>query len=218
MELRLQADLGSIRFGVRGWAAPETGQSYARARDLWEQLGYPSEFLRVPWGQWMYHANRGDFHLGQRLAEDLLHRSHQHGQGSGLILARLCLGATLMGRGEFALSRLHLGEVDRLYIPATHQTLIQEAGVHPHTMGLTFLGFIHFCLGYPDQALAYFRAAMAEAWSEQHRPSIAQSLAMKARLVCLLGDVGLLAEHAEQLFAIGVEQGFPVLASTGIDL
>jgi class 3 adenylate cyclase/predicted ATPase len=216
MELRLQADLGSIRFGVRGWAAPETGQSYARARDLWEQLGYPSEFLRVPWGQWMYHANRGDLHLGQRLAEDLLHRSHQQGQGSGLILARLCLGATLMGRGEFALSRLHLGEVDRLYIPATHQTLVQEAGVYPHTMGLTFLGFIHFCLGYPDQALAYFKAAMAEAWSEQHRLSIAQSLAMKARLLCLLGDVGLLAEHAEQLFAIGVEQGFPYWRAQGL--
>jgi class 3 adenylate cyclase len=99
-ELRLQADLGSIRFAVRGWAAPETGQSYARARELWEQLGYPSDFLRVPWGQWMYHANRGDLGLAQRLAEDLLYRSQDHGQGSGLILARLCLGCTLMVRGS----------------------------------------------------------------------------------------------------------------------
>jgi predicted ATPase len=45
-ELHLQTDLGSIRFAVRGWAAPETGQSYARSRELWEQLGYPLEFLR----------------------------------------------------------------------------------------------------------------------------------------------------------------------------
>jgi class 3 adenylate cyclase len=141
-ELQLQADLGSLRFAVRGWAAPETGQSYARARELWAHLGYPSEFLRVPWGQWMYHANRGDIDLGQRLAEDLLHRSQQHGRGSGLILARLCLGATLLGRGEFALSRQHLREVDRLYVPGTHKALVQEAGVHPHAMSLTFLGFI----------------------------------------------------------------------------
>jgi predicted ATPase len=216
MELGLQADLGSIRFAVRGWAAPETGQSYARARELWEQLGYPSEFLRVPWGQWMYHANQGDFDLGQRLAEDLLHRSQQHGQGSGLILARLCLGATFMGRGEFVLSHLHLAEGDRLYVPATHRALAQEAGVHPHTMGLTFLGFIHFCLGYPDQALAYYTAAITEARREQHRPSIAQSLSMKARLLCFLGDAELLAEHAEQIFAIGVDQGFPYWRAQGL--
>jgi predicted ATPase len=121
-----------------------------------------------------------------------------------------------MGRGEFALSRLHLSEVDRLYVPTTHQTLVQEAGVHPHTMGLSFLGFIHFCLGYPGQALAYFTAAMAEAWSAQHRLSMAQSLAMKARLLCLIGDAGLLADHAEQLFAIGVEQGFPYWRAQGL--
>jgi predicted ATPase len=215
-ELQLQADLGSLRFAVRGWAAPETGQSNARARELWEHLGYPSEFLRVPWGQWMYHANRGDIDLGQRLAEDLLHRSQQHDRGSGLILARLCLGATLMGRGEFALSRQHLREVDWLYVPGTHKALVQEAGVHPHTMSLTFLGFIHFCLGYPDQALAYHTTAIEEARSEQHRPSIAQSLAMKARLLCLLGDAGLLAEHAEQIFAIGVDQGFPYWRAQGL--
>ena len=82
-ELHLQADLGAIRFAIRGWAAPETGQCYARARELWEQLGYPSEFLRVPWGQWMYHANRGNLDLGQRLAEDLLDRSQQCSDGRG---------------------------------------------------------------------------------------------------------------------------------------
>ena len=31
-----------------------TGQAYARARELWEQLGSPSEFLKVPYGQSLY--------------------------------------------------------------------------------------------------------------------------------------------------------------------
>jgi predicted ATPase len=38
-ELDLQANLGAIRFAIRGWAAPETGQCYARAGALWEELG-----------------------------------------------------------------------------------------------------------------------------------------------------------------------------------
>jgi predicted ATPase len=83
-------------------------------------------------------------------------------------------------------------------------------------MGLTFLGFIHFCLGYPDQALAYQTTATAEARSDQHRPSIAQCLSMKARLLWFLGDAGSLVEPAEELFAIGVDQGFPYWRGQGL--
>ena len=83
-------------------------------------------------------------------------------------------------------------------------------------MGLTFLGFIHFCLGYPDQAVAYQTAATAEAGSDQHRPSIAQCLSMKARLLWLLRDVGSLVEPAEELFTIGVDQGFPYWRGQGL--
>jgi predicted ATPase len=122
----------------------------------------------------------------------------------------------LMLRGEFVASRFQLEEVDRLYVPGSHQALIQEAGVQPRTMGLTFLGFIHFCLGYPDQALAYQTAANVETRSEQHRPSIAQCLSMKARLLWMLGDIGSLVESAEQLFTIGVDQGFPYWRAQGL--
>jgi predicted ATPase len=91
-EFLLQADLGSTRFAVRGWAAPETGRSYVRATELWEQLGHPWEFLNAPWGQWMYHANRGELDLAQRIAEDLLRRSQQRADRRNLILAHFCLG------------------------------------------------------------------------------------------------------------------------------
>jgi len=81
---------------------------------------------------------------------------------------------------------------------------------------LRFSGFAHFCLGYPEQALAYVNAAIAEAQTEQHRPSIAQSLAIKARLLCFLGDAKILAECADLLSAIGIDQGFPYWRATGL--
>jgi predicted ATPase len=46
-ELEFWSALGAVLLAVKGYAAPETGQAYARARDLWEQLGSPSEFLQV---------------------------------------------------------------------------------------------------------------------------------------------------------------------------
>ena len=44
-ELGLRSGLGSALMVVKGYAAPETGDAYARARELWEQLGSPSKFL-----------------------------------------------------------------------------------------------------------------------------------------------------------------------------
>ena len=50
-ELEFCSALGAVLIAVKGFAAPETGHAYARARELWEQLGSPSEFLQVPYGQ-----------------------------------------------------------------------------------------------------------------------------------------------------------------------
>jgi class 3 adenylate cyclase len=43
-ELEFCSALGAMLRAVKGSAAPEGGHAYARARDLWEQLGSPSEF------------------------------------------------------------------------------------------------------------------------------------------------------------------------------
>ena len=47
-ELEFCSALGAVLRAVKGQAAPEAGHAYARARELWEQLGSPSEFLHLP--------------------------------------------------------------------------------------------------------------------------------------------------------------------------
>src|SRR6266702_2986431 len=71
-ELEFWSALGAVLLAVKGLAAPEAGHAYARARELWEQLGSPSEFLRVPCGESLYHNLRGELDLAQRLDDDLL--------------------------------------------------------------------------------------------------------------------------------------------------
>ncbi len=82
-ELEFRSALGAVLMLVKGYAAPETGHAYARARELWEQLGSPSEFLHVPYGQFFYHVNRCEFDLAQSLAADLLRLSLQHNDTAG---------------------------------------------------------------------------------------------------------------------------------------
>jgi class 3 adenylate cyclase len=101
-ELELCSALGVVLNAVKGFAAPETGHSYARARALWVQLGSPSEFLHVPFGLSRYHLNRGELDLAQRLGEDLLRLSGQRDDTAGLILGHLSCGRALMLLGRFA--------------------------------------------------------------------------------------------------------------------
>jgi class 3 adenylate cyclase len=85
-ELEIHSSLGGVLLGVKGQAAPETGQAYARARVLWEQLGSPSEFLQIPYGQSRYHMYRGEFDLAQHLDEDLLRLSRRRSDSGGLVV------------------------------------------------------------------------------------------------------------------------------------
>jgi hypothetical protein len=104
-ELEFCGALGAVLTTVKGYAAPETGHAYARARELWEQLGSPPEFLHIRFGQWRLHQFRGELNKSQRLAEDLLHLSRQRDDPVGHILGHLSCGRNLMFVGNFAASR-----------------------------------------------------------------------------------------------------------------
>jgi predicted ATPase len=214
-ELELCSALGAVLTAVKGLAASETGHAYARARDLWEQLGSPSEFLQVAYGQSRYHASRGELDLALRLDEDLLRLSRQRSDSGGLILGHGSSGRTLMHAGRFAPSRSHLEAVLALYDPISHRSLTHQVGVHPQVGAQAYLGIVLFCLGFPDLALARSNASIAEARRLAHPPSLVGVLAVGAALLWFVGDHAALDERVDELVAVATEQGFPQWRALG---
>ena len=208
-ELIFLSGLGAALMAVKGFAAPETGYAYGRARALWEQLGSPSEFRQIPYGQSEYHINRGELDLAQRLAEDLLRLSYQRNDTSGLVLGHYASGLNLLLAGMFLRSRYHMEKGLALYDPSAHRFLVHQAGVHPHVNSQAFLGLVLFCLGYPDQAFAMSDAAILEARRLRHPPSLAASSSASSRLLSLVSDYTGLEKRADELIALANEQGFP---------
>ncbi len=208
-ELELCGTLGAVLAVAKGYAAPETGVAYARARELWEQLGSPSEVLQVPYGESVYPLYRGEFDLALRLDEDLLRLSSQRNDLAGLVLGHQSFGRNLFFVGGFASSRSHLEEAIALHDPITHRSLGHQVGSHPHLNSQAYLGIVLFCLGLPDQALERSSAAIAEARRLAHPPSLAGNLATGIRLRLLVGDNAALGEWVDQLVAVTTEQGFP---------
>ena len=214
-ELEFRVALGGVLQAVKGFAASETGLAYARARELWEQLGSPSEFLQLPYGQSLHHVHRGELDLAQRLDQDLLRLSLQRNDSGGLVLGHYSSGRTLMFAGRFTSSRSHLEEALALYDPISHRLLAHQAGIHPQVVSQAFLGIVLFCLGHPDQALAQSNATTAEARRMAHLPSLAGVLSLGTMLLSLVGDDAALGERADQLVAVATEQAFPFWRAQG---
>jgi len=207
--------LGAVLNVVKGSAAPETGQAYARARELWEQLGSPLEFVEVPCGQSRYHAHRGELDQAQSIAEDLLDLSRRRNDSAGLLMGHYSSGRNLMFAGSFASSRSHLETVLALYDPNSHHSLLRQTGIHPQLAAQAALGVVLFCLGFPDQALAQSNKAIVEARRLPHPPSLAMSLGIDALLRSIIGDDIGLEQRADGLVAVATDQGFPFYRATG---
>jgi class 3 adenylate cyclase/predicted ATPase len=208
-ELEIRSSLGAVLLVVKGYAAPETGYALARARELWEQLGSPPEFLGIPFGQSLYHTYRGELDLGLRVDEDLLRLSRQRNDPGGLLLSHASAGRNLMFAGRFASSRSHLEDVLARSDSLPHHSLANQAGIHPHVGAQAYLGIVLFCLGYPEQALARSNAAIGEARRLAHLPSLASSLSLGIVRRWLVGGDVVLGEQEDQLVAVTTEQGFP---------
>jgi predicted ATPase len=215
-ELEFCNALGSALMAVKGQAAPETSHALTRARELWEQLGSPSEFLEVLFGQSLHHAVRGELDLAQRLDEELLLLSRQRNDSTGLVLGHLSAGRNLMFAGRFARSRLHLQEALALYDPIFRRSLGHQATSVRRVNSQAFLGIVLFCLGYPDQALAQSNAAIVESRRLADPISLTLILSLAGNLLCLGGDNAALNERADELIELATEQGFPQRRAMGI--
>jgi predicted ATPase len=214
-KLEFRSVLSAALQAIKGYAAPETGEAYARALELWEKLGSPSEFLQVPYGQSLYHVARGEIDLALSLDESLVRLSQQRNDAAGLVLAHLSSGRHLHPAGRFTRSRSHLEEVLSLYNPTSHHSRVHETVVHPQVATQAYMGNVLFCLGFPDQALARSHTVVAEDRRLAHLPSLAASLVYGARLHSLAGNSAALDELADELVAVTTERGFRHWGSQG---
>ena len=214
-ELEFWSALGAALIVVKGNILPETGHACARARELWEQLGSPSEFLHIPYAQARYHALRGEPDLAHRLGEDLLRLSLERNDSAGLVLGHMSSGRDLMLVGSFTSARVHLESVQALYDPIAHRSLGHETGIFPHVNAEAYLGLVLFILGFPDQGSARSSGAIAEARALAHAPSLALSLGIGTIMLSLAGDNAALKERAGELVAVATEQGFPIWRGHG---
>ena len=165
LEIDLQIALGMSLLATSGFAAPETGEAYARAEQLCEATGETSRLHAIRQGLWNYHFVRGEVELARRLAERSLAAAEEEGDSERLLAAHHSLaGSHLLGMFEVA--RRHFEEAWRIgeRMPARSLTSVIGADLRVLMLGygchtLWHLGLLDEARRLAERALSISRAA-----------------------------------------------------------
>ena len=120
----MQITRGQALMAIKGYAAPEVGQSYARARALCQQVGETPQLFPVLVGLWRFYQNQGKHQTARELGEQCFILA-QHLQDPTLLLwGHWMLGETLQFLGEFASASAHFAQGMALYDAQQHHPCV----------------------------------------------------------------------------------------------
>jgi class 3 adenylate cyclase len=97
-ELDLLTTLGPALLVTKGYAAPEVGQAYTRARVLCHQVGETPDHFPVLWNLWLFHLARSQHRTAMELSEQCLQIAQRVQDAALLLEAHMALGASWQGK------------------------------------------------------------------------------------------------------------------------
>jgi predicted ATPase len=215
-ELPFQVTLGIQLQVVQGYAAPEAGRSYARARALCEQLQDDPLLFLVLWGLWMFHEVGSDLEKSLELAERLFALGQRTQDPAQLVQARMALMVTYLSLGKPAATREHAEQGVALYDSERHGSHAHLYGQDPKTTCLAFGAVALWLLGYPEQATERARQAVTLGEELGHPTSRALALYFHTMVRQYCRDAPGVQEGADATTAIGAEHGLSLWLADGL--
>ena len=201
---------------TRGYAAPEVGPVFVRARELCERIGQPTQLFAVVWGNFAWHVVRGEMGLSMDWAREAMALAERFDDPGIWMEALFLLGVTLFYRGDFvgaiaqyekALSHYDDRESTRLWASRVGE----DAGITHRC----YLSLALWQLGYPEQAVCASWATMDLARSIGHPFSLAYAQHHRSWLYHRLRLPADTEAASEEGIQTATEQGFALFHATG---
>jgi predicted ATPase len=207
-ELALQTALGLALIATKGYAAPEVEKTYARARQLCQQIGDTAQLFPVLRGLWIFYVVRGALQAARELGEQILSLAQRQRDPVLLVEAHRVLGTTVFYLGELAQAREHLDQGIALYDRRQHRSLAFLYGQDPAVTCLSYAAWALWLLGYPDQALKRCHEALALSQELSHPFTQVYALVFAAGLHGYRREAQVVQERAEAAITLAAQQGF----------
>ncbi len=216
-ELELLSSLGTAYIASRGYAAPEVGPIFSRARELCElMVGQPTQWFAIILGIWEWHTVRGDLRLCVDLAAEGMEFASWLNDPGILMEALFMSGETMLYRADFEGARSSFATAVAKY-DDRERTKFWAAHTS-HDSGVTHrsnLAVSLWHLGYPDQALKVNQEMRQLAREIGHPFSLAYALHHTCwlHLNCRFGTE--INAAADEEITIASQQGFALWHATG---
>jgi DNA-binding winged helix-turn-helix (wHTH) protein/predicted ATPase len=207
-EFTLRLTLGELLMAVKGIAAPDAGEEYARAHTLCQQLGEPPELDRVLYGLYRSHVGLGRVHAAEEVSQQLLALAQRRPTTGSLLEGHLATGGAALFRGNFGASQAHLEQCRSLANALLFPTPPLRGGFVAGVESLVWLELALWALGYADQAEQRSQEALARARRVDHPPSLWVAECFAAMLCHCRRDVAGTRAYAEAAMALAAAQGF----------
>jgi predicted ATPase/DNA-binding winged helix-turn-helix (wHTH) protein len=200
-ELGLHIALGVPLIATEGYAAPDVGSNYSRARELCRQLENTAEFAQALWGLWTFYLVKAELGTAREIAEEFLRVAED------IPYSRLTNEVTLIHLGEFETAIEHFQKALLLYDPERNRNDSFRYSQNSGVASQCHASWALWCLGYPDQALDRVEKALTLARDLSEPHGLAHTLFFAAVVHQLRRDEPLAKVFAEAAFAISAEHG-----------
>ena len=207
-ELSLQLTLGVPLVATEGYAAPDVGSVYLKARELCHRLGrLTPDVSEVLWGLRTYHTLRAEFGTAREIAEQFLRVAADLPYSELTMRGHWALETIFVHLGEFALALEHYEKALVLYDPMRHR---DDAFTHAQNPGVAmrcFAALALWFLGLPEQALTRIREGVSLARESSEPHTLAQALFFAAIVHQLRQEELKAQENAEAAITVCREHG-----------
>jgi class 3 adenylate cyclase/tetratricopeptide (TPR) repeat protein len=218
LELQILSPLGTAYIAVRGYAAPQVGPTFHRARQLCERIGGPQEQFAVVWGNFAWRIVRGEMDLSLELASEAIDHAKKLDDPGVWMEALFLMGVTLFYRGDFVGARQQYDTALARYDDDRDRTRMWALRVGEHA-GVThrcYLALTLWHLGYAEEALKVNREMLELARSIEHPFSLAYALHHASWLYQYLRMPKEALAVCHEQISFSANQGFPLFHATGM--
>ena len=209
-ELDLQIMLGQALVATKGYGADEPAQTYARARELCQQLNRPAQLRQVLWGHWVFCHVRAELEQAEEYSGAMRQLGDAQNDPMWKCFASAYSADTCSYLGKFIEARAYSEKALSLW-NASYRAFVPIAG-DPYVVSLISLSQALLWLGYIDQARLRRNEVLSEA---RNLSPYTVAFATTATWVVDWAAEGVhsaarVLASADEALAISAEQGYPL--------
>jgi predicted ATPase len=200
--LCLHLTLGVPLIATEGYASPNVGEVYMKARELYEQLGDTPDVAEVLWGLWTFHTLSAELDTARNIAEEFLRLAERLPYPGLAMRGHWALEITFTHRGNFELAMEHFEKALALYDPAQHRDDSFLYALNPGVAMPCFASWALWFLGFPEQSQERIEEALSLARELSEPHGLAHALLFATVLYQMRRDHRMTQHYAEAALEI----------------